>query len=146
MIGLKDLVRALRRGAPDKNRCVGCGYEHDCSIHGCRLMNEAASRLEHLQISLQRLDKTYESAKGAERALLGEVLELLNGEQGSPERIETDYRYVHDFELCDDATELARTLKYIDRHGYVVVSATQDASGMYTVIFRRPACGSEVGL
>lgn len=44
----------------------------------------------------------------------------------------------HDFELCADTAELAWTLKYIDDHGYTMVSATQDASGVYTVFFRRP--------
>lgn len=60
--------------------------------------------------------------------------------------IMANYRYIHDFELCENATELSCALKYIDRHGYTVVSVTQDTSGTYTVIFRRPVCVSEVML
>ena len=77
MMELKELIRALRRGAPDNLRCLGCGYEHNCSIHGCRVMKEAASRLERMHTALSRIEKRFESAKGAEKALLGEVLELL---------------------------------------------------------------------
>lgn len=46
MIELKELIRALRRGAPDNLRCLGCGYEHNCGIHGCRVMKDAADALE----------------------------------------------------------------------------------------------------
>ena len=28
--------------------CLGCGYEHNCGIHGCRILRDAADRLEHL--------------------------------------------------------------------------------------------------
>lgn len=26
--------------------CLGCGYEHNCSINGCRILREAALELE----------------------------------------------------------------------------------------------------
>ena len=29
--------------------CMGCGYEHNCSIHGCRIIREATQALEALQ-------------------------------------------------------------------------------------------------
>ena len=45
--------------------------------------------------------------------------------------------YIHDFELCDNPGDLARALMYINRNGYMLVSITQDASGKYTVFFRR---------
>lgn len=28
--------------------CLGCGYEQNCSIHGCRIMRLAADQLEQL--------------------------------------------------------------------------------------------------
>lgn len=83
MIGLKELIRALRRGAPDNLRCLGCGFERSCGIHGCRVMKEAASRLEHLQTAAYRIRKRYDFAKGAEKSILGEVLNLL--EEGDHE-------------------------------------------------------------
>ena len=77
MIELKELIRALRRGAPDNLRCLGCGFENRCGIHGCRVMREAAGRLEHLQTATYRIRKRYDFAKGAEKSILGEVLNLL---------------------------------------------------------------------
>ena len=45
---MKELIKALRRGAVDKHRCLGCQFEDNCSIHGCRLMKNAAEKLEEL--------------------------------------------------------------------------------------------------
>lgn len=28
--------------------CMGCGREHDCGIHGCRIVREAAELIEKL--------------------------------------------------------------------------------------------------
>lgn len=49
----QEIIKALRRlkvntGAFALN-CLGCGYEHNCSTHGCRVLREAADRLEQLQ-------------------------------------------------------------------------------------------------
>lgn len=46
---------------------------------------------------------------------------------------------ITDFERCADAEELAMTLRYMNENGYILVTVTQDASGVYTVFFRRPA-------
>ena len=44
-----DLITALRRIAvQDQHRCLGCGYEHSCSIHGCQIIRAAADRLKEL--------------------------------------------------------------------------------------------------
>lgn len=48
MIDAKALVALLRRGAPDNHRCFGCGYENHCGVHGCRIMREAADRIEEM--------------------------------------------------------------------------------------------------
>lgn len=81
LMEVKELIKALRRLMVEIGSlaCLGCGYEHNCGLHGCRLMDEAASRLEILQTGLALIKKMHESAKGAEKALLGEVLELLGG-------------------------------------------------------------------
>lgn len=49
----QEIIKALCRlkvntGAFALN-CLGCGYEHNCRIHGCRVLREAADRLEQLQ-------------------------------------------------------------------------------------------------
>lgn len=76
---LKEIICGLRKGAPDKHRCFGCGYEHNCGIHGCQVMKEAATQLELFQTAIHRIEKMHEHAKGTEKAIYGEVLSLLGG-------------------------------------------------------------------
>lgn len=49
--------------------------------------------------------------------------------------------FIYDFELCADREELKQTMAEINRHGYDLISVTQDLAGMYTVSFKRRACG-----
>ena len=46
----EDLLAALRRLKVETGSiaCLGCGYEHNCSVRGCRIMRVAAERLEQL--------------------------------------------------------------------------------------------------
>lgn len=43
----KELIRQLDRLAVERRPevCFGCGMEHDCSIHGCAVINKAADLL-----------------------------------------------------------------------------------------------------
>lgn len=43
-----DLIRALRRIVVETGAlvCQGCCHEHNCSTHGCAVINEAVERLE----------------------------------------------------------------------------------------------------
>ena len=43
----KDLIQALRALCVETGSlaCLGCGYEHDCGIHGCAIIQAAADRL-----------------------------------------------------------------------------------------------------
>ncbi|MEG0035223.1 MAG: hypothetical protein RR743_01040 [Oscillospiraceae bacterium] len=36
----KELIAALRRNMAETGslRCLGCGYEHGCNIHGCAIV------------------------------------------------------------------------------------------------------------
>ena len=45
------LAAALSRVKIDTGSitCLGCGYEHNCGIHGCAIMGAAAERLKLLQ-------------------------------------------------------------------------------------------------
>lgn len=45
---IEDLIKALRllRVETGSLACFGCGYENNCSIHGCRILREAALELE----------------------------------------------------------------------------------------------------
>lgn len=44
----KELIEALNRLKVETGSlaCMGCGYEHSCSIHGCAIIREAVKKLE----------------------------------------------------------------------------------------------------
>lgn len=46
----RELITNLRRLRVQTGSiaCLGCDYEHNCSIHGCRIMRLAADQLEKL--------------------------------------------------------------------------------------------------
>lgn len=46
----EDILTALRRLKVETGSlaCMGCGREHDCGIHGCRIVREAAEQIEKL--------------------------------------------------------------------------------------------------
>lgn len=46
----RELISVLRRLRVQTGSlaCLGCGYEHNCGIHGCRILRDAADRLERL--------------------------------------------------------------------------------------------------
>lgn len=52
-----ELLQALKRLQVETGSlaCLGCGYEHSCSVHGCAILRAAVDELERL--------KTLESAK-----------------------------------------------------------------------------------
>lgn len=43
-----DMLRQLKALAVEKcpEACLGCGYEHNCSVHGCAVINAALEMLE----------------------------------------------------------------------------------------------------
>lgn len=44
----EDLLAALRRLKVQTGSlvCLGCGYEHNCGIHGCAILREAIAFVE----------------------------------------------------------------------------------------------------
>lgn len=46
----EDLLAALRRLKVETGSlvCLGCGYEHNCGIHGCAVLRAAEERLREL--------------------------------------------------------------------------------------------------
>ena len=49
--------------------CLGCGYEHNCSIHGCAILRDAVECIEELKRVLRESE--------AARAELGKQLEAV---------------------------------------------------------------------
>ena len=50
MMEQKELLWALRhlRVQTGSLACVGCGYEHNCGIHGCAILNAVVAELERM--------------------------------------------------------------------------------------------------
>ena len=46
----EEILTSLRRLKVETGSlvCMGCGREHDCGIHGCRIVREAAELIEKL--------------------------------------------------------------------------------------------------
>ncbi len=44
---MKELITALQRLKVETGSiaCLGCGHEHNCGIHGCAIIREAAEKL-----------------------------------------------------------------------------------------------------
>ena len=79
MMEHNDLIRALRRRSIDSLTCLGCGFEHNCSVHGCQIITKAAVYLELMQSAIYQIEERQVSAKGTERAIYGEILAMLGG-------------------------------------------------------------------
>ena len=56
------LLKALARLRVETGSlaCLGCGYEHNCSVHGCALLSEAWDKLDYLR---RREDALYDEVK-----------------------------------------------------------------------------------
>lgn len=52
----RELIVALRRLKVQTGSiaCLDCGYEHNCSVHGCRIMRVASERLGQLTSAVGR--------------------------------------------------------------------------------------------
>ena len=66
-----ELLEALRRMMPETGSlaCLGCGYEHRCSTHGCAICREAIALIEQLSAELERGDATRQQEKASDSCL-----------------------------------------------------------------------------
>ena len=70
---VNKLVELLRKVKIETGSmaCLGCGYEHNCSLHGCAILREAADTLEQLNdFSERRCAKLLTENKQLQRDLL----------------------------------------------------------------------------
>lgn len=53
----KELTAQLRRMSVETGSlvCLGCGYEHNCGIHGCALLRQAVEAIEKQDAAIERL-------------------------------------------------------------------------------------------
>lgn len=53
----KELTAQLRRMSVETGNlmCLGCGYEHNCGIHGCALLRQAVKTIERQAAAIEDL-------------------------------------------------------------------------------------------
>ncbi len=53
----EELLKALRRTVVQTGSlcCLGCGYEHNCSIHGCTIIRAAMEEIMQLAVENEAL-------------------------------------------------------------------------------------------
>ena len=73
---VNEIIAALRRMKVNTGSlmCLGCGHEHNCSVHGCAVIREAADTIE----CLNWLDPEIEVPPD-DGAVLGIVNGVING-------------------------------------------------------------------
>lgn len=60
----QELIQAMNRLKVETGSlaCMGCGQEHNCSIHGCAIIRGAADRLSSLVEELERVTRERDAA------------------------------------------------------------------------------------
>lgn len=55
-----ELIKALGRLKVQTGSlvCLGCGYEHNCGVHGCAIIREAADKLQAVAEFCERRSDT----------------------------------------------------------------------------------------
>ena len=68
-VDVKKIIEALRcvKVETGSLMCMGCGYEHNCGIHGCAIMNMAADRLANDQTHIAALQREIEKLRSGRR-------------------------------------------------------------------------------
>lgn len=59
---LVDLLRKIKVETGSL-MCLGCGYEHDCGIHGCAIMRTAADRIANQDTHIRALQRAIENLR-----------------------------------------------------------------------------------
>lgn len=60
----KELINSLNRMKVQTGSlvCLGCGHEHNCGVHGCAVLREAAVRLSLYEYTLKQVAKERDAA------------------------------------------------------------------------------------
>ena len=74
----EEIVKWLRSNKVETGSllCLGCGYEHNCGIHGCAVMRAAADAMENLQTENAALHQIAEKHAVMNVTLTKQVLEM----------------------------------------------------------------------
>lgn len=133
---IEELITALRRLKVETGSlpCLGCGYEHGCSLHGCVIINEALERItmlkEHfseesaLKMAAQALETTPEALRQSAQFHAGDTVWVLTrDEDGVPNDVDgymllaVAGNAVIVTSFVDDQDDLDSTLAYRNKSG-----------------------------
>ena len=85
----EEIVKWLRSKKVETGSllCLGCGYEHHCSVHGCAVMRAAADAMENLMTENSALHQIAEKQADMNVTLTKQVLEMAKemGRKGGAE-------------------------------------------------------------
>lgn len=112
----EEILAALRRLKVETGSlvCMGCGREHDCGVHGCRIMRDAADLIEKL---------TDRCARYAEEiAVLQEREKWVPVTERLPDTEKQDYVLVCVTEKCSKIEyQNAVVMAFVSEEGFVDV-------------------------
>lgn len=59
-VNIKELINSLNRLKVQTGSlaCLGCGHEHNCGVHGCAIIREAADKLQAVAEFCERRSDT----------------------------------------------------------------------------------------
>ena len=114
------LAQNLRRLSVQTKRlseaCLGCGFEHNCSVHGCQVMQQAADMIEelnrfhgsNLEHCLERLQRTERLLQASEAART-DLAKRLAAAQRELHETKSDVEPVH----CDECIYIQDHKTYV---------------------------------
>ena len=75
-----DIIKELNRIKTDKHKCLGCGYEHNCTIKGCAIINQAIDELKKSKQSCEVMELLSQFAgdkdESTENKLMNELIKV----------------------------------------------------------------------
>lgn len=72
--------------------CLGCGYEHNCDIHGCAVMRAAADAMENQQSENDALRRYIDNLTDAQAVMVKEFTEKLEELHETKSELQADVR------------------------------------------------------
>lgn len=109
----EEIVKALKRLHVETSSlaCLGCGYGHNCNLHGCRILREAVAQLEYFTAESRALrnalasrpaKRAQKQARDASITYLREMAKELNAQRAQAEaEMDALLEYAKLFTGCD---------------------------------------------
>lgn len=135
-----DIIKELNRIKTDKHKCLGCGYEHNCTIKGCAIINQAIDELKKSKQSCEVMELLSQFAgdkdESTENKLMNELIKVkseldiaisqLKGKCWSCKHLQEGGLHIHGKTITSNFTcdkliyrDLRENCEYWERNWYV---------------------------